>query len=83
MEKGERALQVIQDNLTEKVDVKLEDNLQDLDINSITFIQIIVNLESEFDFEFEDEKLLFTEFPTIKDMVDYVVSRTDGENNDC
>lgn len=80
MKKSERALQVIQDNLSEKIDIKPEDKLQDLDINSITFIQIIVSLEGEFDFEFEDEKLLFSEFPTVKDMVDYVISRTDGDN---
>jgi acyl carrier protein len=76
---SERALQVIKNNLSEKTDINLEDKLQDLDINSITFIQIIVALESEFDFEFEDEKLLFTEFPAVKDMVDYVINRTDGE----
>lgn len=80
MEISKRALQIIQDNLAEKIDVKLEDKLQGLDINSITFIQIIVALESEFDFEFEDEKLLFTEYPTIKDMVDYIINRTDGKN---
>lgn len=80
MEISKRALQIIQDNLAEKIDVKLEDKLQGLDINSITFIQIIVALESEFDFEFEDEKLSFTEYPTIKDMVDYIINRTDGKN---
>ena len=80
MEISGKVLQVIKDNLPENLDVKPEDKLQDLEINSITFIQIIVALESEFDFEFEDEKLLFTEFSAIKDMINYVISRTDGEN---
>ena len=80
MDIGERALQVIKGNLSENMDVKLEDILQNLEVNSITFIQIIVALENEFDFEFEDEKLLFAEFPAIKDIVDYVISRTESEN---
>ncbi len=51
--------------------------MQDLEINSIIFIKIIVEPESEFDFEFEDEKLIFTAFQKIKDMIDYVISRKD------
>jgi len=74
-----KVLQVIKNNLSKEIDVNPQDLLQDLEINSITFIQIIVALESEFDFEFEDEKLLFTEFPTIKDMIDYVINRVEGE----
>jgi len=45
--------------------------------DSITFIKTIVALENEFDFEFDDDKLLFTEFPTIKSMVEYVESKVE------
>jgi len=41
-------------------------------IDSITFITIIVSLEEKFGFEFDNEMLLITAFPTIKSMVDYV-----------
>jgi len=77
---SEITLQIIKDNLPDNLNIKIDDKLQDLNINSITFIQIIVSLENEFDFEFEDEKLLFKEFPTVKSMVDYVISRTNVEN---
>lgn len=44
-------------------------------IDSITFIKIVVALEESFNFEFDDEMLLFTAFPTIKSMVEYVESK--------
>ena len=58
-----------------------EISLEELNIDSITFIKIIVLLESEFDIEFEDEKLLFSAFPTIQSMINYVKERME-ENND-
>lgn len=75
----ERVLHIIKDNLSKDISVKPENLLQDLEINSITFIKIVVALESEFDFEFEDEKLLFAAFPCVKDIIDYIISRSDGE----
>ena len=47
-------------------------SLSSLSIDSITFIKIIVNLEQEFNFEFDDEKLLFNAFNTINDLIVYV-----------
>ena len=44
-------------------------------LDSMTFIKIVVALEEEFDFEFDDEKLLITEFPTVKSMIEYVESK--------
>lgn len=38
-------------------------------------IKVVVALESEFDFEFDDEMLLITKFPTVKSMVEYVESK--------
>lgn len=39
------------------------------------YIKIVVALEGEFDFEFDDEMLLITAFPTIKSIIDYVESK--------
>ena len=47
----------------------------DLPFDSIKFITIVVTLESEFDFEFDDEMLLITKFPTIRTMIEYVDSK--------
>lgn len=59
-------------NITNKV--TLETNFKNLGIDSITFVKIIISLETEFGFEFDDEKLLFSEFPTIKSLLDYVTT---------
>lgn len=42
---------------------------------------MIVALESKFNFEFEDGKLLFTAFHDVKDMVNCVINRIGGEDS--
>ena len=46
--------------------------LSDLPFDSIKFNKMVVALESEFDFEFDDEKLLYTQFQTVKSLIEYV-----------
>lgn len=46
--------------------------LSDLTFDSIKFIKIVVAIEREFDFEFDDEHLLFAQFPTVKSIIEYV-----------
>jgi len=72
-----RAFDVIKSTLSEKHEnkVSLDTNFNSISLDSITFIQTVVILENEFDFEFDDEKLLITEFPTVKTMIDYVESK--------
>lgn len=50
--------------------------MDSLNINSIDFIKIIVEIESCFGFEFNDYKLIALEFPTVKSIVDYVKLKT-------
>ena len=60
-------------NLSENLKInkeQLETNLQDLGMDSITFIQIIVSLEEAFDCEIPDSKLLITEMDTAQKMID-------------
>ncbi|MBQ8175056.1 MAG: acyl carrier protein [Clostridia bacterium] len=47
-----------------------DENLLDLGMDSIMFIQIIVALEDEFHCEIPDEKLLVTEMDTLQKMLD-------------
>ncbi len=72
-----RAFEVIIANLNEKVsdNVTLNMDFNSIGLDSITFIKTIVALECEFDFEFDDEMLLITKFPTVKSMVEYVESK--------
>ncbi len=55
--------------------VSLDTNFNSIGLDSITFIKTVIALESEFDFEFDDEMLLISEFPTVKSMVEYVESK--------
>lgn len=71
-----RAFEVIVASLSEKVsDISLERDFSSIGLDSITFILTVIALESEFDFEFEDEMLLITKFPTVRAMVEYVESK--------
>jgi amino acid adenylation domain-containing protein len=84
----QRAFAVIKSKLDEAVfsNITIDTNLSGVGIDSITFIKIVVSLEAEFDFEFDDEMLLFTAFPTLRAMIEYVESKvselSNGENND-
>lgn len=72
-----RAFKVIISILKEKsLDiVSLDTEFSSVGIDSITFITAIVALESEFDFEFDDEKLLISKFPSIRAIIEYVESK--------
>lgn len=72
-----KVFKVIISNISDKVsyNVSLDMELNSASIDSITFISTVIALESEFDFEFEDEMLLITKFPTVRAMVEYVESK--------
>ena len=53
---------------------QLKDSLPELGMDSITFIQIVVALEEEFECEIPDEKLLITEMDTVQKMLDVLQS---------
>jgi len=50
--------------------------LDDANIDSIKFIEIVVALEIEYDFEFDDEMLLISNFPTVNSIIEYVGIKT-------
>lgn len=56
-----RILEIIKDKLEIKVDRDLvpEDSIEDLGINSISFMDVIVGLEDEFNIEIDDDRLFF------------------------
>lgn len=66
---------IIAENVKTKVPVSEigEDiPLEDYGISSMNFIKIIVGVESEFGFMFEDEELEFNNFRTLKDAVHFI-----------
>ena len=78
----ENVLEVV--NSTEKFEIttkQLEENLPDLGMDSVTFIQIIVALEEKFECEIHDEKLLITEMDTVQKMIDVLQTLYDEQEN--
>lgn len=55
--------------------------MQDLGMDSITFIQIIVGLEEAFDCEIPDSKLLITEMNTAQKMIEVLQALYDDQYN--
>lgn len=53
----------------------LESTLNDLEIDSIQFIRLVVQCETVFEMQFEDEMLLITRFANLNEFVQYVASR--------
>ena len=77
-----KILEIISGNLENKIDSKqlsLDDDLSKYNINSLTYIKIIVALEEEFDIEFDDDELDIKSFKTIGDFVKYTVDLIDNK----
>lgn len=72
LEKVKSILNQMLKDVIPEVGIKPEDTLLDLSINSITFIKVVIIIESEFGFEFEDEDLNINKFKTVMDIVDYI-----------
>lgn len=77
----ERLKNIVAKNTENTVDVKkitLETNLKDMGINSISFIKIIVDIELEYGFEFNDDELNYEseKFVTFGSFVNYILEKT-------
>lgn len=59
-----------------KESIKIDEPLSELDLDSINYVKLVIALETEFDFEFDDDKLLISEFPTVRSLVEYVEEKT-------
>lgn len=74
----EKVLNIIRRNCPAIV-VDVNSSFAEIGVDSLSFIKIIVDLEQEFGFEFEDEMLSFLAFPTVKAMINYVTDKTQKE----
>lgn len=55
--------------------IHAEQTFDELEINSIVFIQMVVQCETQFGIQFEDEMLLIQLFPDIAAFINYVQAR--------
>lgn len=75
---GRKITQIIIDNIDMQKplhDIDIDLKLADIGVNSITFIGIVVAIETEFDFEFGDEDLNHNKFPNLESLVSYVQNK--------
>ncbi|MCX8129422.1 MAG: acyl carrier protein [Clostridia bacterium] len=49
---------------------------QDLNINSIAFVQLVVMCEQEFDIVFENDMLLMEKYPTMEVFINYIKAKS-------
>lgn len=76
-----KAFEAIAATLSESLEIpvesiKIDEPLSELNLDSINFVKLVIALEAEFDFEFDDDKLLISEFPTVLSLVEYVEEKT-------
>jgi len=52
-----------------------EDSLSTLQINSLIFMKIIIDLEDKYEIEFDFDKLDINSFRTINNLYDYIIQK--------
>jgi len=55
--------------------VKAEQTFEELEIDSVLFIRVVVQCETEFDIQFEDEMLFAAKFPDVKSYISYIETK--------
>ena len=58
--------------------IRMEQTLNELEVDSIVFIRLVVQCETALSMQFEDEMLLISRFPTVQVFGDYVNGRLSG-----
>ena len=62
------------ENTLEDKQISPDTPLSELGVSSISFVRLVVSIETEFDFEFEDTDLDVGKFPTVQSMVTYIIN---------
>ncbi|AWX56418.1 MULTISPECIES: acyl carrier protein [Brevibacillus] len=75
-------LQISPDNLQQSgIDFSSQEiRLQDVGINSLGFIRLVVAVENEFGFQFEDDMLNVELFQTIQELITYIEGKVKQES---
>ncbi len=73
--KIEERIQAIVCRMMEIETLGFDSNFQDVNMESISFIKMLVNLEDEFGFEFDDEMLSIEKLPNIYTIANYIKSK--------
>ncbi len=79
---SEQILQMMKELLETDVDnINAEQTFEELGIDSIIFIRMVVQCETQFGIQFEDEMLVMQKFPDAAAFINYVQARYDIAQN--
>lgn len=72
-----KVLELFNLNIGQKIfaDINLDTNLSDIELDSLSFMKIIVQLEETFNFEFNDDMLDVNRFTNINSVAKYIESK--------
>lgn len=59
-------------DIVEDPKVELDEKLETIGINSISFVKFVISLEEEFDIEFDPEEINLNRFQTLRDVINYL-----------
>lgn len=77
---AEKVIEIIKTHSEEEI---TQENILDLSfengiINSLEFVSIVIELETEFDIEFDDDMLLISSYENIEQLVDYISKKVES-----
>lgn len=80
-------IKIIQKNTEEnkkinELKMTMDTLVEEINMNSLEFIQTVVDIEQLFEFEFEDEKLTQGEFEHLSDLVKYIQFQCERDKQD-
>lgn len=64
--------EIIYKHINGENDLSVDSDLKTIGLNSIDFVKLVVEIETEFDIEFPEEKFLFTEADSIRKICNVV-----------
>ena len=77
---AEKVIEIIKTHSEEEI---TQENILDLSFengitNSLEFVSIVIELETEFDIEFDDDMLLISSYENIGQLVDYISQKVES-----
>ncbi|OPZ92654.1 MAG: acyl carrier protein [Firmicutes bacterium ADurb.Bin419] len=75
---GSRLISILKEkfDVDYEAGIRLEDSLSILNINSISFIRLVVEIEKEFNIEFQDDIIDMKNFRTLKSLVEFIEEKS-------
>ena len=77
----DKIIQIIKDACALEEEVKENSDLKTLSLDSLSFVEMLVNIENEFEIEFEDEELNFFGWENVSDLINAVKEKLNAKES--